>query len=52
VFPLFVMQPALGLGVAASKAPKPTRARLKSLTTHTVFGLGLYMSAIGMAFVP
>jgi Protein of unknown function (DUF2938) len=45
VIPLFVMQPALGLGVASSRAPKPTQARLKSLATHTVYGLGLYLSA-------
>jgi hypothetical protein len=46
VFPLFVMQPSLGLGIAASKTPKPAQARLKSLGTHTVFGLGLYAWAI------
>jgi len=46
VFPLFLMQPALGFGVAASKTPKPTQARLKSLATHTVFGVGLYLCAL------
>ena len=45
VFPLFIMQPALGLGVAAAKAPNPTQARVKSLATHTVFGVGLYSCA-------
>jgi Protein of unknown function (DUF2938) len=45
-FPLFIMQPALGLGVAASKSPKPSQARLKSLVTHTVFGIGLYLCAL------
>jgi hypothetical protein len=40
--PLFIMQPSFGLGVAASKTPSPNRARLKSLMTHAVFGLGLY----------
>lgn len=45
VMPLFVMQPALGFGIASSRAPNPTAARLKSLMTHTVFGLGLYLSA-------
>lgn len=44
--PLFVMQPALGLGLASSKAPRPWEARLKSIGTHTVFGLGLYVSAL------
>lgn len=43
--PLFVMQPALGLGIASAKTPNPAQARLKSIVTHTVFGLGLYLSA-------
>jgi len=46
VFPLFVMQPSLGLGIAASKTPRPAQARLKSLVTHTVFGIGLYLCAL------
>ena len=44
--PFFVMQPSLGLGIAASKTPNPGRARLKSLMTHTVFGAGLYIWAL------
>jgi hypothetical protein len=51
VFPLFVMQPALGLGIASSRAPRPAQARLKSLGTHIVFGLGLYGSALGLSYV-
>jgi hypothetical protein len=43
--PFFLMQPGMGLGVAASKTPKPNVARLRSLATHVVFGLGLYVSA-------
>ncbi|GAB3039097.1 DUF2938 domain-containing protein [Bowmanella dokdonensis] len=43
--PFLVMQPALGMGLAASKAPSPWQARSKSLLTHLVFGLGLYLSA-------
>ncbi|HJP87369.1 MAG TPA: DUF2938 domain-containing protein [Gemmatimonadaceae bacterium] len=50
VFPMFVMQPALGLGVASSKARSPTQARLKSLATHTVFGIGLYVFALGGSY--
>lgn len=42
VFPFFVMQPALGFGFAAAKNPNPIRARLKTLMTHSVFGVGLY----------
>ena len=42
-FPFFLMQPALGLGVASAKAPNPAQARIKSLASHTVFGIGLYL---------
>jgi hypothetical protein len=43
--PFLVMQPGMGLGVAASKMPKPNVARLRSIATHVIFGLGLYASA-------
>lgn len=43
--PLFIMQPALGAGIASSKTPAPFRNILKSLANHTVFGLGLYLAA-------
>jgi hypothetical protein len=49
VFPFFVMQPGMGAGVAGSRTPDPNRARLRSLLTHTVFGLGLYVAALGVA---
>lgn len=45
VMPFFVMQPALGAGIAASRTPNPTQARLRSLVTHSVFGVGLYVGA-------
>jgi hypothetical protein len=45
VFPYFILQPALGLGVASAKTAKPLQARLKSLATHTVFGVGLFVCA-------
>lgn len=41
--PFLVMQPAFGLGVAASRAPSPRQARLRSLMNHAVFGVGLYL---------
>lgn len=41
--PFFIMQPAFGLGVAASKAPNPVQARLRSLMNHAAFGIGLYL---------
>jgi Protein of unknown function (DUF2938). len=51
VFPFFLMQPSLGLGIAASRTPHPTQARLKSLATHTVFGIGLYLCALGVSYL-
>lgn len=44
--PFFLMQPGMGAGIAASKTPAPNTARLRSLITHAVFGLGLYLSAL------
>lgn len=46
-----VMQPSFGLGIAASRAPRPTQARLRSLMAHAVFGVGLYVSAVGLSYV-
>ena len=51
VFPFFIMQPSLGLGVASSKARKPMQARLKSVLTHTIFGVGLYICAIAASWI-
>jgi hypothetical protein len=42
VFPFFLLQPGMGLGVAASKTPRQNVARLTSLTSHAIFGVGLY----------
>ena len=49
-FPLFIMQPSFGLGVASSRTSNPTQARLKSFATHTVFGIGLYVCALGVNY--
>lgn len=46
VFPFFIMQPAFGLGVAASKTPNPTASRFKSMSAHLSFGFGLYLTAL------
>lgn len=51
VFPFFVLQPSLGLGVASAKAVNPTKARIKSLATHFVFGLGMYLTALAVSRV-
>ena len=44
VAPFLLMQPGMGAGVAASRMPRPAAARVQSLITHTIFGLGLYAS--------
>lgn len=44
--PFLVMQPAMGAGIAASRTPRPGAARLQSLTTHFIFGLGLYAGGL------
>lgn len=46
VAPFFIMQPGMGIGIAASKTPSPNAARLKSIVSHTVYGIGLYGSAL------
>lgn len=43
--PFLIMQPAMGAGFAASRSPRPVQARLQSVVTHMIFGLGLYLSA-------
>jgi len=48
IFPLFVMQPALGAGIAGSRTPAPLKNCLRSLATHAVFGCGLYLSAAAL----
>ncbi len=42
VAPFFLMQPGMGAGIAASRAPRPGSARLQSFISHAVFGVGLY----------
>jgi hypothetical protein len=49
--PFLIMQPSFGLGIAASRTPNPTQARLRSLMAHAAFGVGLYVSAVGMSYV-
>lgn len=40
--PFLLMQPCMGAGLAARRTPDPGAARLRSLTTHAIFGVGLY----------
>jgi DUF2938 family protein len=49
--PFLVMHPSFGLGIAASRTPNPTQARLRSLMAHTAFGVGLYVCAVGVSYV-
>ncbi|WP_277872190.1 DUF2938 family protein [Leminorella richardii] len=42
--PLMILQPAFGFGIAASRTPRPWLARLLSLLTHLIYGVGLYSS--------
>lgn len=49
LFPFLVTQPAMGSGFAAARTPDPTAARLRSLGSHLVFGLGLYLTAWALA---
>ena len=49
--PLFVMQPAMGAGIASFRTPTPLQNVLRSLANHAVFGLGLYLGAATVARV-
>ncbi len=47
--PVLILQPAMGAGIASRKTPRPFFNALKSLATHTVFGLGMYLAALAAA---
>jgi DUF2938 family protein len=49
--PFLLMQPGMGAGIAASRAPRPNAARVQSLVTHAVFGLGLYAAGLVLNFL-
>jgi hypothetical protein len=44
--PFLVMQPGMGAGIAASRTKRPAAARVHSLVTHAIFGLGLYAAGL------
>ncbi|MFT3954074.1 MAG: DUF2938 domain-containing protein [Piscinibacter sp.] len=50
--PLFVMQPAMGAGIASSRTATPLKNVLRSLANHTVFGVGLYLAARLLTALP
>lgn len=49
IAPFFIMMPGMGSGIAASRTPRPNAARLKSVVSHTIFGLGMYLTALLLA---
>ncbi|WP_343621791.1 DUF2938 domain-containing protein [Acinetobacter proteolyticus] len=49
LIPFFIMQPAMGAGIASTKTAQPLRNCLRSLINHTIFGCGLYLSALLLA---
>ena len=49
VMPLFVMQPAMGSGFAASRTPTPLKNCVRSIANHAVFGVGMYLAAVAVA---
>lgn len=49
VAPLFILQPALGAGIASTKTSRPIFNSVKSVVTHTIFGVGLFLSACAAA---
>lgn len=51
VAPWFVMQPAMGAGIAGSRTPNPRATRLRNLGTHAIYGVGLYLSALLLSIV-
>lgn len=48
VVPLFVMQPAMGQGIAAAKTPAPVKSCVRSLANHAAFGVGLFVAAVAL----
>ena len=44
--PLFIMQPAMGSGIASSKTAAPLRNCCKSFFNHSVFGCGIYFASV------
>jgi energy-converting hydrogenase Eha subunit B len=50
--PLFLMQPAMGLGIAGSKTANPAQTRLRTLMNHTAFGIGLYLFGLLASWLP
>jgi hypothetical protein len=51
IAPFCIMMPGMGAGVAGAKTPKPNVTRLKALVAHSIFGLGMYATALALTRV-
>ena len=49
--PFLLMQPGMGAGIAASRTRNPGIARLHSLITHCIFGMGLYVAGLVASYL-
>lgn len=49
--PFLLMQPGMGAGIAARRTPDPRAARVRSLVTHAVFGVGLYLAGSALRLI-
>lgn len=47
----FILQPGMGMGIAASKQQDATQIRILNVAAHIVFAIGLYGSALGTRLV-
>ena len=46
IIPVFILQPALGFGIAFSNMPQQIHLLTKTVVIHTIYGFGLYFSAV------
>ena len=49
--PFCVLQPGMGAGLAARRTPRPGVSRLKSLTAHLNFGIGIWLSGTFLSMI-
>ena len=42
----FILQPGMGMGIAASKKPNASQIRFLNFVSHTLFAIGLYGTAL------
>jgi len=53
IAPFFILQPAFGLGIAASRTAAPNVARRRSVIAHLTFGVGLFVAGwLSMLVLP